>query len=113
MLCCFLFSNFALCVNAILLAQKKKKNVANSRLGAAVNALLLCSVPLSLFYLIVSLFMEMLVLSVHCDIFSCLYMQIKLQDFYLSDRDLRFYSLLSGHRSLAGILPTTVICLNE
>lgn len=44
------FSNFALCVNAILLAQK---NVANSRLNfAAVNALLLllllllCSVAL-------------------------------------------------------------------
>lgn len=51
---------------------------------------------LSLFYLIVSLFMEMLVLSVHCDIFSCLYMQIKLQDFYLTDGVSRFCSLLTG-----------------
>lgn len=51
---------------------------------------------LSLFYLIVPLFMEMLVLSVHCDIFSCLYMQIKLQDFYLTDGVSGFYSLLTG-----------------
>lgn len=53
--------------------------------------MLFCAPFLSLFYLIVSLFMEMLVLSVHCDIFSCLYMQIKLQDFYLSVGGFEFF----------------------